>query len=44
LRLGAVRSLGVGAPADAAGGYQALGVVEIGSLRRSRRMMTTFGD
>jgi hypothetical protein len=40
-RLGAVRSLGVDAPADVTGGYRAPG---IGSLRRFRREMTTFGD
>jgi hypothetical protein len=41
-RLGAARSLGVGAPADAAGGYQALATVETGTTRQSRREITTF--
>jgi hypothetical protein len=40
----AVRILDVDAPADATGGYQALGVVETGSVRRPRREITTFGD
>jgi hypothetical protein len=40
--LGAVRSLGVGAPADSAGGYQALATVETGSVRRPRREITTL--
>jgi serine/threonine protein kinase HipA of HipAB toxin-antitoxin module len=45
----AARSLGTAAPADAAGGYQALAKVMTGSLRRPRRdvsegvKMTTFG-
>jgi hypothetical protein len=44
--LGAARSPGVGAPADTTGGGgdQALATVETGTLRRSRRIMTTFGD
>jgi hypothetical protein len=40
----AVHFLDVGAPAKFASGYQALVTVETGTLRRSRREMTTFGD
>jgi hypothetical protein len=45
----AARSLGATAPAEIAGGYQALATVMTGSLRRPRRdvpegvKMTTFG-
>jgi hypothetical protein len=45
----AARSLGAAAPADTAGGYQALATVMTGSLRRPRRdvpegvKLTTFG-
>jgi hypothetical protein len=45
----AARSLGVSAPVEAAGSYQALATVMTGSLRRPRRdvpegvKMTTFG-
>jgi hypothetical protein len=45
----AARSLGVTAPAETAGGYQALATVMTGSLRRPRRdvpegvKLTTFG-
>jgi hypothetical protein len=38
------RSPDVGVPVNSAGGYQALGTMEPGSLRRSRRLVTTFGD
>jgi hypothetical protein len=45
----AARSLGATAPAEVAGGYQALATVMTGSLRRPRReapegvKLTTFG-
>jgi hypothetical protein len=38
------RSLDAGAPANSAGGYQALAAVGTLSVRRSRGEMTTFGD
>ncbi len=41
-RWGGSRSPDVGAPADATGGYQALGVVETESVRRPRREITTL--